>query len=60
MYFVSCLKQGLKIKGVVLRRVGILEHFCAKQGHPSSFQYPGFYVASKCILPEEEVEELMW
>ena len=28
MYFVFRIKQGLKIEGVVLHRVGFLEYFC--------------------------------
>ena len=30
--FVTCPKQGLEIKAVVLRRVGFLAYFCPKQG----------------------------
>ena len=32
VYFVSCTKQGLEMEAVVLRRVGVLENFCPKQG----------------------------
>ena len=32
MYFDSCPKQGLEMEAAVLRRVGVLENFCLKQG----------------------------
>ena len=31
MNFVTCPKQGLDMKAVVLHRVGFLEYFCPKQ-----------------------------
>ena len=54
MYFVICPKQGPKMEGVLLHRVGNLGLFCPKQGRVSNPQrHPYTKTWVKCPPPYE-------